>query len=177
MFIEAGCQGMSQAACHLAGKYPGGTLARSVGIAKSDIVDSALGDAGVDAMLAGVNERQQQGGPGAVAFDSWGGAINRVASDATAFVHRAALASAQYGANYGPAPAASDVRGAQAWMDSWYASLRPYVSGQAYQNYIDPQLGDWAHAYYGVNLSRLQQVKAKWDPDNTWRFAQSIPMP
>lgn len=177
MFIEAGCRGLSQAACHLAGKYPGGALPRSVGIAKSDILVSPLGDGAVDAFLAGVNERQQQGGPGAVAFDSWGGAVNRVAPDATAFVHRNAVASAQYGANYGPKASASDVSRAQAWMDSWYASVRPYVSSQAYQNYIDPHLSDWAHAYYGANLSRLQQVKAKWDPDNIWRFAQSIPLP
>lgn len=177
MFIEAGCQGLSQAACHLAGKYPGGMLPRSVGVAKSDIVDRPLSTAGVEALLAGIVERQAQGGPGAVAFDSWGGAIGRVSPQATAFVHRGALASAQYGANYGPSPAPADVAGAQSWMDSWYASLRPYFSGQAYQNYIDPGLGDWAQAYYGANLSRLGQVKAKWDPDDIWKFAQSIPLP
>jgi hypothetical protein len=177
MYIEAGCRGLSEVACHLAGKYPGGTLSRMVGLAKSDIFNAHLSGAGVRALLSGVEERQGQGGPGGVVMDSWGGAISRVAPGATAFVHRRALASAQYVADFPAGVASSTVRATADWMSSWYASLRPYVSGEAYQNYIDPALPDWAQAYYGANLARLQQVKAKWDPDGVWRFAQSIPAP
>ena len=176
MYIEAGCRGLSQAACHLAGKSPGGTLSRYVEVAKSDILNGPLGNAGVQAVLAGIEERQQQGGPGAVAYDSWGGAINRVPANATAFVHRKALASAQYDASFSAGVAPSTVQQAQAWLNSWYATLRPYVSGEAYQNYIDPSLANWQQAYYGSNLARLKQVKAKWDPDDLFHFAQSIPL-
>jgi FAD/FMN-containing dehydrogenase len=177
MYIEAGCRGLSQTACHLAGKSPGGTLPRTVAVAKSDILNGPLGDAGVQAVLAGIEERQQQGGPGAVAYDSWGGAINRVPANATAFVHRKALASAQYDATFSEGVAPSTVEQARSWLNSWYATLRPFVSGEAYQNYIDPSLANWQQAYYGANLPRLKRVKKKWDPDNVFHFAQSIPLP
>ncbi len=100
-----------------------------------------------------------------------------MAPGATAFVHRRALASAQYVADFPPGVRNNAVRSATSWMDSWYTSLRPYVSGEAYQNYIDPALADWPHAYYGANLPRLQKIKVKWDPDGVWRFRQSIPVP
>jgi FAD/FMN-containing dehydrogenase len=53
--------------------------------------------------------------------------------------------------------------------------MRQYASGAAYQNYIDPDLADWQHAYYGSNLSRLQRIKAAYDPGNLFHFPQSIP--
>jgi len=176
MYIEAGCSGLSQAACHLAGKHPGGSLPRVLRLLKSDILNEPLSDKGVVAVLGGIKQRHEDGGQGEVIFDSWGGAINRVAPDATAFVHRRGLASAQYEAAFSAGVGVGALRSAKSWMDGWYGSLRPFVSGEAYQNYIDPALSNWENAYYGANLARLRQVKAKWDPDDVFRFAQSIPL-
>jgi FAD/FMN-containing dehydrogenase len=33
---------------------------------------------------------------------------------------------------------------------------------------------DWAHAHHGTNYTRLQQVKASYDPGHFFRFHQSI---
>jgi len=103
-------------------------------------------------------------GGGTLLFDAYGGAINKVAPDATAFVHRRQLFAIQY---YAPG-------GSTKWVQQARRLMKPFVSGQCYQNYIDPQLGDWQHAYYGQNWQRLQAVKARYDPHQVFRFAQSI---
>jgi len=102
---------------------------------------------------------------GALLIDAYGGAINRVKPAATAFVHRAMLASIQYYAGGA---------GARGWVDSSRAMLEPAVTGSAYVNYIDPHLANWQRAYYGANLPRLKAVKKKYDPHNLFRFPQSI---
>jgi hypothetical protein len=55
--------------------------------------------------------------------------------------------------------------------------MRPYSNGEAYQNFIDPALADWASAYYASNLGRLSEVKGTVDPGQLFKFPQSIPPP
>jgi FAD/FMN-containing dehydrogenase len=108
-------------------------------------------------------------------MDAYGGAINQVAADATAFVHRNALFSIQYTASWNPTDPTSTISANLSWLSNTWQAMRPYVNGEAYQNYIDPDLANWQQAYYGTNLARLQQVKATYDPANLFHFAQSIP--
>jgi len=108
-------------------------------------------------------------GGAALIFDAYGGAINRVHAAQTAFVHRRSLFSIQYFSSW-----TGDGAGDLHWIRSLYGAMRPYVSGFAYQNYIDPDLRSWRHAYYGSNLSRLQSVKRRYDPHNVFHFKQSI---
>jgi FAD/FMN-containing dehydrogenase len=106
---------------------------------------------------------------------SWGGAIGHVAPAATAFVHRDALALFSVGVNWAVDERPSAVRGLVDWVDKFWQEMAPHTSSRSYQNFIDPALTDWQHAYYGDNFERLVNVKRTVDPDNIFHFAQSIP--
>ncbi len=168
----AGCLGKTVAQCHLVGDTPAGTLQRSTFAAKSDYVNSPLSRLAIDTIVRWMERVQPAGfGSAALLLDSYGGAINRVPRAATAFVHRNALCSGQYLAYWSQPERAS---AAISWLRGFYQAMRPYVSGFAYQNYIDPDLTSWRHAYYGSNYTRLQHVKKRFDPNRLFRFAQGI---
>jgi FAD/FMN-containing dehydrogenase len=175
MLVEAGCASLTVNQCHLA---PQGELARASEYAKSDYFAKPLSSHGIGTLLSGVESFQRAGGArgaaGGIAFDALGGAVNRIAPGATAFVHRNALFQAQYTTTWPVGSAAAAVARQHAWQQSFWQSMRPYASGQAYQNYVDPALADWRQAYYGANYTRLTQVKAKYDPDRVFTFPQAV---
>ena len=51
------------------------------------------------------------------------------------------------------------MQASQGWLNDAWQAMSPHASGYAYQNYTDPDLKDWAHAWYGGNLDRLRRIK------------------
>jgi hypothetical protein len=105
-----------------------------------------------------------------VLFDSFGGAISRVAPDATAFPHRKSLASAQIYAGATPSTRDRVARSVAEVRDG----LGTMTGKSGYVNYIDPTMPDWQIAYYGGNLTRLREVARRYDPDAVFGFGQSL---
>ncbi len=184
--IHAGCATITEQECHPTYWNPPGQLVQNTWAATSAYVGEAapLSAAAVQVIVDFVDGRQGDPlqptdatsfGTGGVGFDSYGGAINRVASDATAFVHRDALALGQYLAYWQVDSPAALVASNEAWLRALTDAMAPYSNGQAYQNYIDPGLDGWLQAYYGANLPRLREIKLQVDPENVFSFAQSIP--
>lgn len=142
---------------------------------RSRFVTDPLGEDFAGAAMDGMRRWPGTRGSGDLVLFQTGGRINEMAPDATAFVHRDSRWLAVVSASWSEDDPADVVDRARAWQDGFYADLGRFARGGAYQNFTDPALEDWAEAYYGANLPRLRRIKRAVDPDNVFRFAQSIP--
>jgi len=120
---------------------------------------------------------------GAMGIYGWvGGAVNDVAAQSSAYVHRSAKILVEMTAEWATPreallpdnPIPPDIAD---WQEELWETLLPHTSGHSYQNFPDPGLPEWAASYYGDNLIRLQGLKARWDPDDVFTHAQGIPLP
>jgi FAD/FMN-containing dehydrogenase len=156
------------------GPSPEGTEPRHL-FAKSEFFGRPLP---ADAIAALVKNFSQDRAPGVsreLDFMPWGGAYNRVPPGATAFVHRAELFQLKHAAVVDPPVTRAAGAAAHRWVARSWASVHPWGSGRVFQNFADPDLEDWADAYYGTNYDRLVRIKARYDPASVFRFHQSLP--
>ena len=108
---------------------------------------------------------------GIAQFDNYGGAVADRTPTETAFFHREASYNIQYQAYWDdPIDDLTNIR----WVDAMRAGMQPYTTG-GYINYIDVDVPDYLDYYYGPNKNRLMKVKQRYDPENVFRFAQSVP--
>ena len=107
----------------------------------------------------------------AIMFEIYGGAVARVANDATAFGHRDATF------NLGILAISNDPaidREQTEWARDAWQKILPYSTGGAYVNYLSA--GEDVHAAYSdARFQRLAAIKAQYDPANLFRFNQNIP--
>lgn len=186
MQFMAGCSRRSIDQCRLDrgnGGTADGQLGRVAFAAKSAYLDATPDDAGITAMIESVDRASAPAGADSIAllFDSNGGAIARVANDATAFAHRASIASIQYYGSWGLVGPSGQTPTRQ-WLNEAHDRAAPWATGGAYVNYLDPDLapGDLAvrdTAYYGSNARRLAQTKQRWDPERLFDVGQIIAAP
>ncbi|MDH0868273.1 FAD-binding oxidoreductase [Mitsuaria sp. GD03876] len=164
-----GCAMLSNTACHLPTQVIGGTLPRVSMTASSDFFNRTLPAAGQQALVDAMLARSRAGRPGATLLDLMGGAIARVAADATAFPHRAALFGAQYVAENPIGTPESTLTADSAWAASMRQAMAAWSSGGAYVNYPNLQDKLAPEAYFGANAARLQRLKASIDPDGLFK--------
>ena len=169
----AECESADVEACRRQEENPLGAVARTSFAGTSDYVRDPIPPGAVTALQRRLQARADSGKGGAyILFDSYGGAINRVSPTATAFAHRDMRYSIQYAGGW---TQPENQRFMLGWLRGTRAAMRPHVTGSAYVNYIDSQLGGWERAYYGNNLERLADVKRRYDPEDVFRFAQAVP--
>jgi hypothetical protein len=111
--------------------------------------------------------------------DSYGGAINAVASDATAIPQRSSILKLQYQTywvhekRHARQPRL-DPRASTRTMYGKQGPVPDAIMDGCYVNYPDCDLKDWPLLYYLQSYKRLQQVKRAFDPHDIFNHAQSI---
>jgi hypothetical protein len=106
----------------------------------------------------------------AFATQHCGGAINRIAADATAFPHRKA--------NYIPLliinwPINSDPAEHIAWARQAWSSIEPHIQGFYTNDLADESQKQIDENHLG-NYRRLVAIKNRWDPTNLFRLNANV---
>src|SRR5262245_19741333 len=102
----------------------------------------------------------------------FGGAVRRVAADATAYPHRGGIHMGAYSLWTEPAESEANVD----WARQGWELMRPVAAGGVYVNELGlDESDDRVRSAYGTNYRRLAQLKAKYDPENLFRLNANIP--
>jgi hypothetical protein len=108
-------------------------------------------------------------------FFQTGGKVNSRPPAATAFVHRTSDWLFDVEVNWEATDPPKDRDANLKWQTDFYHAMGPHMTGQSFQNFPDPSLGeDWHAAYYGRNYQALRRVKTVTDRHGRFRFAQGI---
>ncbi len=129
---------------------------------------SQLSPAVIDDIVGGMEPGE--GRSAQMIFQQGGGAIGRVATDATAFPHRYAELNMMATAAWQPdAPAAAH----KAWIRNYWSKLVTHTHGFYTNEADDDNEADWNRNYQG-NFARLLAIKQRYDPDNIFRLNANI---
>jgi FAD/FMN-containing dehydrogenase len=106
-----------------------------------------------------------------VALAHLGGAVSRVAPDATAYEQRKAPFLVSI---HGRWDDPNDDARCIGWVREFFEALTPYATGGVYVNFMSSDEDVRVHSCYGANYDRLKELKKKYDPANFFRMNQNI---
>lgn len=129
-----------------------------------------LSDDAIDTMIDGFARCPTT--MGQILLEHVHGAATRVAVGDTAFPHRSDGCNLLVLCEW-MEPAHTDR--CIAWARETYAAMTPHFASGRYVNYLgDDEGGDPVAAAYGPNYRRLQEIKARYDPENFFHLNQNI---
>jgi FAD/FMN-containing dehydrogenase len=99
-----------------------------------------------------------------------GGAMARLAPEATAYAHRHCRILVNVASFY---TGEADKAQRQAWVDELSARLDQGIAG-AYVNFLNNEPARLGEAYPGRTLDRLRSIKSRYDPGNFFRLNENI---
>ncbi|MET9730846.1 FAD-binding protein [Streptomyces sp. NPDC006458] len=170
------CADLTVSECHRGDTTEGGKVPRpAFGAWRSRLFSDAMPRDGWAQALSVLESDRIAGQARQLQVSALGGQVNTVSRTSTAYVHRDTLFSASFLTANVDSPVADEAKAAALrFVDNGFAALDPHSNGETYQNFIDPRLPDWKRSYYAENYPRLARTKGKYDPNNVFKFAQSI---
>lgn len=157
----------------LGSALPPGVVPVELKAGRSEFFRQSLPPATVSALVERLVTGRTPGYARECTFFPWGGAYDRVPVDATAFAHREESFLIEV-TTVADDPTPPVVSAARDWLAGTWPVVHQYGTGGAYANFPDPTLADGEAAYHGANLARLRAVKRRYDPDDVFRFDQSV---
>ena len=166
---------------------PGGVSVK----VKDALLRKRLTDRQIDVAYGHLTRTDHDVMGGMLGLASYGGRINTIAPDATASSQRDAIMD--MACTTGWIDPKEEARNLQ-WVRAFYRDLFAETGGVpvpgvaydgAFINHPDTDLADpalntsgvpWQTLYYTSNYTRLQRIKARWDPRSVFRHAMSIPV-
>ena len=143
--------------------------------AKSEFFRQLLPRDAIEALVEHLVHDRVPGQARELDFTPWGGAYNRTPAGATAFAHRSEQFLLKHAVVLDAASSPRERVAARDWLAVSWSLVHPHGVGGVFPNFPDPDLPQPLRAYHGENLDRLKEVKARYDPDDVFRFPQSIP--
>ncbi len=133
---------------------------------------NSLGPLTTDSIAAIIDVGTSRSSPGTgVAIWQSGGAMSRVADDATGFGPRGAPWGLNIDAGWtDPAEDEAHI----AWTRDAWARLKEFAGEGQYVNYAALESSDQLRLAFGANFERLREIKRRYDPDNLFRVNQNI---
>lgn len=122
----------------------------------------------IDAIVSGLEPHAERSTT--VGFQHCGGAIARVAADATAFPHRGIHATSLLGCDW---PATTDPTPHLAWLREYWKAIEPHTDGFYTNDVVDETQKQVDENYLG-NYPRLVALKNKYDPTNLFRLNANV---
>jgi FAD/FMN-containing dehydrogenase len=141
---------------------------RAVGSYPKSGFSNGLSAKFIDSILDGFGE--QPGGSSVFFLYHCGGAINRVAADATSFPHREITLTPLLAVSW---PITSDPTAQVAWLRKYWASVEPHMQGFYTNDIIDETQKQVDENYLG-NYPRLVALKNQYDPTNLFRLNANV---
>ncbi|CAM4463494.1 putative FAD-linked oxidoreductase YvdP [Mycobacterium basiliense] len=154
--VEIKTLGYMDLVTYLAGGSP--TSAPRGFVAGSDVIGN-LNPAAAQAIVTAIGKWPPASGQAAAIIDPLSGAVGDVDPSATAFPWRRQAAVVSW---YVETPGSSQAAAANKWISTAHQTVQQFSVG-GYVNYLEANTAP--SRYFGSNLSRLTEIRQKYDPD------------